>query len=128
MVLIANFVRSQAASQSGVRYLVGFEIEFILLKKTDDGSIQPVNYHPWSATRGLLDGSPETACLEAIVETLQKCDIRVEMYHAEAAPGQVRLIIYWALLQLIRCSMRSSPGLWLLSKQPTPWSSRGRLY
>jgi glutamine synthetase len=98
---LANFLHSQAASQSGVRYLVGFEIEFTLLKKTDDGSIQPVNHHPWSATRGLLDGAPETACLEAIVEILLECDIQVEMYHVEGAPGQVLLPPRHALPQLI---------------------------
>jgi glutamine synthetase len=80
---------SRQASDSGVRYLVGFETEFILLKKTGDKSIQAVNDHPWSATRALLSGSPEAACLEEIALVLQDCGIQVEMLHAEAAPGQV---------------------------------------
>jgi glutamine synthetase len=73
-----------------VHYLVGFETEFILLQKTEDMSIMAVNEHPWSASRALLRGSPETTCMEAIVDALEQCGITVEMYHAEAAPGQVR--------------------------------------
>jgi glutamine synthetase len=73
-----------------VHYLVGFETEFILLQKTEDILIKAVNEHPWSASRALLSGSPEATCMEAIVDALEQCGITVEMYHAEAAPGQVR--------------------------------------
>jgi glutamine synthetase len=74
-----------------VRFLVGFETEFCLLKPaTDGGLIVPVNDAPWAATRGTLAGTPEAACMDALADALDASGIVLEMYHAEAAPGQVR--------------------------------------
>jgi glutamine synthetase len=85
---------SDAQRIAGVKFLVGFETEFILLKKTSDGSIQTVNQQPWASTRATLTGSPEAACMEEIAEALERCGIVVEMYHSEATQGQVRSSSY----------------------------------
>jgi glutamine synthetase len=71
----------------GVEFLVGVETEFILLKSTDP--VVPVAYASWSASRALLSGSAVEKCLEDIANALQYGDIELQMYHAEAAPGQV---------------------------------------
>jgi glutamine synthetase len=71
----------------GVEFLVGVETEFILLKSTDP--VVPVAYASWSASRALLSGSVAEKCLEDIADALQNGGIELQMYHAEAAPGQV---------------------------------------
>jgi glutamine synthetase len=71
----------------GVEFLVGVETEFILLKSTDP--VVPVAYASWSASRALLSGSVAEKCLEDIAGALQHGGIELQMYHAEAAPGQV---------------------------------------
>lgn len=71
----------------GVEFLVGVETEFILLKSTDP--VMPVTYASWSASRALLSSSVAQKCLEDIADALQHGGIELQMYHAEAAPGQV---------------------------------------
>ncbi len=72
----------------GVEFLVGVETEFILL--TSKSPPSPVTYSSWSASRALLSGSVAEKCLEDIADALQYGGIELQMYHAEAAPGQVR--------------------------------------
>jgi glutamine synthetase len=79
----------------GVEFLVGVETEFILLKSTDP--VMPVTYASWSASRALLLGSVAEKCLEEIADALKYGGIELQMYHAEAAPGQV-----WNLRPLIK--------------------------
>jgi glutamine synthetase len=81
-------VRSDAKANAGVQFLVGFETEFILLKSTSP--IEAVNYHGWSNSQALASGSVEAKVLHEIAEALMKSGIELQMYHAEAAPGQVR--------------------------------------
>lgn len=66
---------------------MGFEIEFILLKSTDP--ITAVNDHSWSDSLALLSGSVETSAMKEIADTLTGGGVELQMYHAEAAPGQV---------------------------------------
>jgi glutamine synthetase len=93
-----------------VHYLVGFETEFVLLQKTDDNSIKAVSEHHYSASRAIVTGSPAAACIENIVTALEQCGITVEMYHAEAASGQVRfsIIVLGIMPVFTSYSMRSS--------------------
>ena len=85
------------ANTAGVEFLVGFETEFILLKSTSP--IQAVNTHSWSSSKKLPSGSVETKVLDEIANALQKSGITLQMYHAEAAPGQVSsLMISWVLV------------------------------
>lgn len=70
-----------------MEFLVGFETEFILLKSTSP--IEAVNSHGWSNSPKLPSGSVETKVLQEIAKSLQESGVELQMYHAEAAPGQV---------------------------------------
>jgi len=52
----------------------------------------PVTYASWSASRALLSGSVAEKCLEDIADALQYGEIELQMYHAEAAPGQYEIV------------------------------------
>ncbi|KAJ6570168.1 hypothetical protein DFH09DRAFT_1246990 [Mycena vulgaris] len=71
-------------------FLVGFETEFILLKSTDP--VEAGNIHDWSASAGLLAGSPESVVLQEIADAIRESDIALEMFHPEAAPGQYEVV------------------------------------
>jgi glutamine synthetase len=80
-------VRSRKASASGVSFLVGFESEFILLKSTRP--VQAVKEHYPMDTKALIAGSVEEKLLEEISDGIQASGIELQLYHAEASPGQV---------------------------------------
>jgi glutamine synthetase len=88
ILTISDFSKGKAL---GVQFLVGVETEFILLKSTHP--IEAVSDGPWSASRTLLSGSDAAKCLEDIADALQTGDIELLMYHAEAAPGQVVILL-----------------------------------
>ena len=72
-------------------FLVGVESEFILLSATRPEPVF-VNYADWSCSAKTRTGSTEARVLEEIAECLIGAGIELQMYHAEAAPGQVRVI------------------------------------
>ncbi|KAJ7485830.1 hypothetical protein FB451DRAFT_1432791 [Mycena latifolia] len=78
------------ARSTGIEFLVGFEIEFILLRTTEP--VVPVNHHGWSSALATLLGSTESVVLEEIVRILQADGIEVQMYHSECAPGQFEIV------------------------------------
>lgn len=80
-------IAKRALDGAGVTYLVGFESEFILLSSTSP--IVPVNEADWSVSSKLPSGSLEATVLEEIAQKLAAAGIELQMYHAEAAPGQV---------------------------------------
>ena len=97
---------------------MGFESEFILLKSTSP--IDAVNYHGWSNSPALPSGSVEAQVLQEIAVGVMKSGIELQMYHAEAAPGQVRLLcrhITHDTLIIIISSTKSSPDLSRLWKR-----------
>lgn len=79
----------RAQDDAGVSFLVGFESEFVLLSSTRP--IVPVNSADWSVSSKLPSGSVEATVLEEIAVNLAEAGIELQMYHAEAAPGQVRV-------------------------------------
>ena len=85
-----SFFSRDAQNTSGIQFLVGFETEFVLLRGTSP--IQPVNPHGWSNSAALLAGTDEEKALSEMADALQQSGIELQMYHAEAAPGQVMLI------------------------------------
>jgi glutamine synthetase len=87
-------LHSEARSETNTAFLVGFESEFVLLRRGPDGepTVQPVNRAPWSGTRGLLAGTPEAAALEEMVQSLLAMGIHVEQYHTEGAAGQYEIV------------------------------------
>lgn len=80
-------IHREAKATAGVEFLVGVETEFILLKSTSP--IEAVNSHGWSNSPKLPSGAVETQVLQEIAQCLQASGVELQMYHAEAAPGQV---------------------------------------
>ena len=83
-------VEQRAKDKAGVTYLVGFESEFTLLSATTP-KLVTVNDADWSLSAKLPGGSVEATVLEEIAVKLAEASIELQMYHAEAAPGQVSL-------------------------------------
>lgn len=77
-----------AREVAGIELIVGFETEYILLTSIDPPV--PINVHGWNDTLSTPTGSMEDIVNEEIADNIQAADIELEMYHAEAAPGQVR--------------------------------------
>lgn len=75
-----------------IDFLVGFEAEFILLKSTRP--IEAANHHAWSTADGFPSGKVATIVVEEIADVIQESGLELQMYHAEAAPGQVRILFY----------------------------------
>ncbi|KAL0567716.1 hypothetical protein V5O48_014277 [Marasmius crinis-equi] len=81
----------ERARDEGVEFLVGFEIEFILLSSTSP--VVPVHkLEHYMSSLALPAGSVAETVLEEIVESLQECGIEVVMYHSEGAPGQYEIV------------------------------------
>ena len=70
--------------------MVGVETEFTLLKPTTSNPLEPVNGHQWSTTLAVATGTVEAQVMEEIADAIQVDGIELQMYHSEAAPGQVR--------------------------------------
>ncbi|KAF9024403.1 glutamine synthetase/guanido kinase [Hymenopellis radicata] len=87
---ILERVVESAKRNASVEFLVGFEIEFILLKSTDP--IGGLSQHVYSGCSGLMTGSPESRILRDICDSLIKGGIEVNMYHPEAASGQYEIV------------------------------------
>ena len=87
---LGDYPHSNAKQISGVEFLVGFETEFILLKSTNP--IEPVNAHGWSNSPALASGTKEAQVLDEIAIALRASRIGLQMYHAEAAPGQYEVV------------------------------------
>ncbi|KJA26973.1 hypothetical protein HYPSUDRAFT_132498 [Hypholoma sublateritium FD-334 SS-4] len=87
---ILRRVVEHAKDAAGVEFLVGFETEFILLTKTLPATA--ANAHGWCTANALPTGSKEAQVLEEIVDALGQAGIEVQMYHAEAAPGQYEVV------------------------------------
>ncbi|KAF8799777.1 hypothetical protein BYT27DRAFT_7201038 [Phlegmacium glaucopus] len=87
---ILKRVVDNAKQISGVEFLIGFETEFILLKSTNP--IEAVNPHGWSNSPALASGTKEADVLEEIARAIRASRIELQMYHAEAAPGQYEVV------------------------------------
>ncbi|TDL24695.1 FLU1-II [Rickenella mellea] len=79
-----------AKSTHGIDFLMGFETEFILLKSTNP--ITAVNNYGWSESAAMSAGTVETKALDEMADALAFSDIELQMYHAEAAPGQFEIV------------------------------------
>lgn len=90
------------AAAQGLTFLMGFEVEFIVLERDDDPN-SPEKYrtlrndgHAWSMARVLADwgreGSFSTAADE-ILDGLEAAGIEYEQFHPESAPGQYELVL-----------------------------------
>ncbi|KAH9855703.1 FLU1-II [Lenzites betulinus] len=90
--LLAQIVR-EAREKAGVSFLAGVESEFILLRPTEPGlPFQFVGDADWSCSAKTRTGTVEAVVLEEITRDLLAAGVEVQMYHAEAAPGQYEVI------------------------------------
>lgn len=69
---------------------MGFETEFILLKSTDP--IEPVGYHDYSTSTSLYAESVSSKVLAEVASCLKHGGVELQLYHAEAAPGQFEIV------------------------------------
>lgn len=84
----------ELGARQGLSFLMGFEIEFLLLERTGSGQYKTLTNdgHSWSTSRFFAD--PKIPKLLAdIVKTLESMDIFAEQIHAESAPGQFELVL-----------------------------------
>ncbi|OSD07879.1 FLU1-II protein [Trametes coccinea BRFM310] len=88
--ILQKIVR-EAHEKAGVSFLVGVESEFILMSATSPAPVY-VNNADWSCSAKTRTGSVETKVLEEIARCLIDAGIELQMYHAEAAPGQYEVI------------------------------------
>lgn len=70
-------------------FLVGFELEFTLLK--DKKGVEVLDNHSWSTSSSLHSGAP-AEILDAMVTALERGGIVVHSFHAEAGPGQYKIV------------------------------------
>ncbi|KAG9311496.1 hypothetical protein JVU11DRAFT_7693 [Chiua virens] len=87
--LVSRLVR-YAAEPLGVKFLIGFEIEFTLVKSANP--LVFVNDHQWSTTVAISTGTIEAQVLEEIADAIQVDGIELQMYHSEGAPGQYEVV------------------------------------
>ncbi|GBE83430.1 glutamine synthetase/guanido kinase [Sparassis latifolia] len=88
---LLNRIVEEALAKAGLAFLAGFESEFILLKATSPTPIA-VNNADWSCSSKFPSGSVEAKVLEEIAHDLLEGGIELQMYHAEAAPGQYEVV------------------------------------
>ena len=70
-------------------FLVGFELEFTLLK--DMKGTEVLDDHDWSTSSTFHPGA-SAEILDAMVGALERGGIVVHSYHAEAGPGQYKIV------------------------------------
>ncbi|KAJ7142135.1 hypothetical protein C8R43DRAFT_892199 [Mycena crocata] len=88
---ILRDVVEDARSTAEVEFLGGFEIEFILLTATSPVTTVH-NLQGYSNSLSLPTGSVAERVLEEISDALEASGVEVQMYHAEAAPGQYEIV------------------------------------
>lgn len=53
---------------------------------------EPISTHDWSTTSAIYTDSAGAIVLEEIADALQAGGVELQMYHAEAAPGQYEVV------------------------------------
>ncbi|RYP65898.1 hypothetical protein DL769_006184 [Monosporascus sp. CRB-8-3] len=97
----------EKAASHGLGFLLGFEIEFLVLERNPDTAAGPEDRyralrssdgHAWSTARAVADwgaagpGAFGTA-VDEILGGLDAAGIEVEQFHPESAPGQFELVL-----------------------------------
>ncbi|CAG8654323.1 16259_t:CDS:2, partial [Dentiscutata heterogama] len=77
-----------ALKEFNITFLVGTELEFVLLKETTPPV--PVDDTVYAAASSFRGSTSEI--LDKMVESLQEQGIEVEQFHSEAAPGQFEIV------------------------------------
>ncbi|KAI0896428.1 glutamine synthetase/guanido kinase [Annulohypoxylon nitens] len=92
------------ASEIGLTFLLGFEVEFVVLERNPDADSSGLDKyrtlrndgHSWSMARVLSDWGREgsfNTTSEEILDALDEAGISFEQFHPESAPGQYELVL-----------------------------------
>jgi len=83
-------VLKQAESSYGLDFLVGFEVEFILMGKSDGGQRYPLlqNGGHWTASACRTQAFVH---VQECVDTLRSLDVAVQQFHSEGRSGQFEI-------------------------------------
>lgn len=60
--------------------------------KSTPPEAEPISNHDWTTTASIYAGSIGAIVLEEIADALQAGGVELQMYHAEAAPGQYEIV------------------------------------
>lgn len=85
-------VITKAHSQHGIDFLIGFEIEFVVLQAGPDGSLIPFSSHPGSYSAAALRG-PSYRYFEECMRNLSVSGVQVREFHAEGSIGQYEITL-----------------------------------
>ncbi|KAF9650067.1 glutamine synthetase guanido kinase [Thelephora ganbajun] len=85
--ILRNIIEEALAR--GLTFLVGFELEFTLLK--DRNGTVVLDDHDWSTSSSIHSGAP-LEILDAMVTALERGGIAVHSFRAEAGPGQYKIV------------------------------------
>ncbi|KAK8004760.1 hypothetical protein PG990_010797 [Apiospora arundinis] len=102
--LLRNVI-DNAKSTQGLEFLMGFEIEFVVLERnTEPGATEKyrtmqTDGHAWAVARVLAGMA---SILDEMADCLEEAGISIEQYHAESAPGQYEIVLS-ALPPLAAC-------------------------
>lgn len=82
------------ARLQNLEFLFGFEIEFVLLRHSEDGEYEFLNSdgHAWSTVRA-MDQDIVESVLEVATQRLENAGVSIEMLHAESAKGQFEIVL-----------------------------------
>lgn len=89
----------ELASSRGYEFLLGFELELVLMQKEETGDIErhpQSDGHCWSSSR-MIDRPIFSDVIEKAISYLQSVDVHFEQVHAESAPGQFEVVLPAAL-------------------------------
>ncbi|KAL5629321.1 hypothetical protein BROUX41_001928 [Berkeleyomyces rouxiae] len=80
------------AEELGLKFRIGFEMEFMILERDPSGNLVSKYQGSWSYARA-LDTGYAARVIEPTIKKLKACGINVEQYHAEAASSQYEIIL-----------------------------------
>jgi glutamine synthetase len=84
-----------AAKAHGLTFTLGFEIELVLMKVSEDGdTLEPLDKHghAWSVARA-MDHEAASKVIEPAIAALDEAGIYIDMVHPESAPGQYEVVL-----------------------------------
>ncbi|GAB1210663.1 hypothetical protein APSETT445_009458 [Aspergillus pseudonomiae] len=83
---------AKAHNQHGIDFLIGFEIEFVVLQDGPDGCLIPFSSHPGTYSAAALRG-PSYRYFEECMRNLLDSGIEVREFHAEGSIGQYEVTL-----------------------------------
>lgn len=88
----------KTAEANGLSFLLGFELEFVILDARGDGPPRALRNaaHAWSLTRAIADAGREgsfNSIIDELLDALSVAGIDIEQFHTETGPGQYEIVL-----------------------------------